>query len=97
MMVRIMERVVTHGTARHAITLAGYTVAGKTGTPQKGENKTMSKTKFMPSFVGVVPATHPRLAIVVMIDEPQGKHQGGSGPPPGFNLIARARVGRFGI
>src|SRR5262249_36672426 len=93
MMVRIMERVVTHGTARHAITLAGYTVAGKTGTPQKVENRTMSKTKFMPSFVGFVPATDPRLVIIVMIDEPQGKHQGGSVAAPVFNLVAEAALG----
>ena len=97
MMVRIMERVVTHGTARHAITLAGYTVAGKTGTPQKVENRTMSKTKFMPSFVGFVPATDPRLVIIVMIDEPQGKHQGGSVAAPVFNLIAEAALGDYAI
>src|SRR5262249_22379701 len=55
MMVRIMERVVTHGTARHAINLVGYTVAGKTGNPQKGGNKKKSDTKISPSVVGCVP------------------------------------------
>jgi len=97
MMVRIMERVVSHGTARRAINLAGYSVAGKTGTPQKVENKRMSKTKYMPSFAGFVPASDPRLAIVVMIDEPQGKHQGGSVAAPVFNLIAEAALGDFAI
>lgn len=97
MMVRVMERVVTHGTARHAINLTGYTVAGKTGTPQKVENKRMSQTKYMPSFVGFVPAADPRLAIVVMIDEPQGKHQGGSVAAPVFNLIAEAALGDYAI
>jgi len=97
MMVRIMERVVTHGTARRAINLTGYTVAGKTGTPQKVENKRMSQTKYMPSFAGLVPASDPRLAIVVMIDEPQGKHQGGSVAAPVFNLIAEAALGDYAI
>ncbi|HEY8459902.1 MAG TPA: penicillin-binding transpeptidase domain-containing protein, partial [Blastocatellia bacterium] len=97
MMVRIMERVVTHGTARHAINLAGYSVAGKTGTPQKVENKRMSQTKYMPSFAGFVPAADPRLAIVVMIDEPQGSHQGGSVAAPVFNLIAEAALGDYVI
>ncbi len=97
MMARIMERVVTHGTARHAINLAGYTVAGKTGTPQKLDNKKLSKTKYMPSFTGFVPATDPRLAIIVMIDEPQGKHQGGSVAAPVFNLIAEAALGDYAI
>jgi len=96
-MVRIMERVVTHGTARRAINLAGYTVAGKTGTPQKVENGKMSRTKYMPSFAGFVPAADPRLAIVVMIDEPQGKHQGGSVAAPVFNLIAEAALGDYAI
>jgi cell division protein FtsI (penicillin-binding protein 3) len=97
MMVRIMERVVTHGTARHAINLAGYSVAGKTGTPQKVENKKMSQTKYMPSFAGFVPAADPRLAIVVMIDEPEGSHQGGSVAAPVFNLIAEAALGDYVI
>ncbi|MCI0387444.1 MAG: transpeptidase family protein [Acidobacteria bacterium] len=97
LMVRLMERVVTHGTARHAINLTGYAVAGKTGTPQKVENKMMSQTKYMPSFVGFLPAADPRLAIVVMIDEPQGKHQGGSVAAPVFNLIAEAALGDYVI
>jgi cell division protein FtsI/penicillin-binding protein 2 len=97
MMVRIMERVVTHGTARHAINLAGYSVAGKTGTPQKVENGRMSRTKYMPSFAGFVPAAGPRLAIVVMVDEPEGNHQGGSVAAPVFNLIAEAALGDYVI
>jgi cell division protein FtsI (penicillin-binding protein 3) len=97
MMVRIMERVVTHGTARHAINLAGYSVAGKTGTPQKVENGRMSRTKYMPSFAGFVPAADPRLAIVVMVDEPEGNHQGGSVAAPVFNLIAEAALGDYVI
>lgn len=97
MMVRLMERVVTHGTARHAIDLAGYSVAGKTGTPQKVENKRVSHTKYMPSFAGFVPASDPRLAIVVMVDEPEGNHQGGSVAAPVFNLIAEAALGDYVI
>src|SRR5262245_44347241 len=97
MMVRIMERVVTHGTARHAINLVGYSVAGKAGTPQKVETGRMSRTKYMPSFAGFVPAADPRLAIVVMVDEPEGNHQGGSVAAPIFNLIAEAALGDYVI
>jgi cell division protein FtsI/penicillin-binding protein 2 len=97
MMTRLMERVVTHGTARHAINLAGYTVAGKTGTPQKVENGRMSHSKYMPAFVGFVPAADPRLAIIVMLDEPQGLHQGGSVAAPVFNLVAEAALGDYAI
>lgn len=91
----LMQRVVTHGTARHAIQLANYTAAGKTGTPQKVDGKAYSQTKFMPSFAGFVPATNPRFAIVVMVDEPVGAHQGGSVAAPIFNMIAQIALGDF--
>jgi cell division protein FtsI/penicillin-binding protein 2 len=96
-MTELLERVVTHGTARHAVRLSGYTAAGKTGTPQKVDEKTRaySKTKYMPSFAGFVPATNPRFTIVVMVDEPVGLYHGGSVAAPIFNLIAEAALGDF--
>ena len=93
----ILERVVTHGTARHAIQLSGYTVAGKTGTPQKVDERTgtYSDSKYMPSFAGFVPASNPRFAIIVMLDEPVGLYHGGSVAAPIFNLIAEAALGDY--
>ena len=97
-MTELLTRVVTHGTARHAIRLAGYTAAGKTGTPQKADGVHGYKTgKFMPTFAGFVPATNPRFAIIVMVDEPQGLHQGGSVSAPIFNLIAEAALGDYAV
>ncbi|MFN0087600.1 MAG: penicillin-binding protein [Blastocatellia bacterium] len=97
-MTGLLERVVTHGTARNAIHLTGYTAAGKTGTPQKADGVHGYKTgKFMPTFAGFVPATNPRFSIVVMVDEPQGLHQGGSVSAPIFNLIAEAALGDFAV
>jgi hypothetical protein len=57
----------------------------------------MSQTKYMPSFAGFIPIADPRLAIVVMIDEPEGNHQGGSVAAPVFNLIAEAALGDYVI
>lgn len=96
-MAGLMEAVVTRGTARHAIHINGYTAAGKTGTPQKVDpvTKKYSQSKFMPSFAGFVPATNPRFVIVVMLDEPQGAHQGGSVAAPVFNLVAQVALGDF--
>jgi len=97
-MAELMAAVVTRGTARHAIQINGYTAAGKTGTPQKVDPHTgkYSQSKFMPSFAGFVPATNPKFAIVVMLDEPQGAaHQGGSVAAPVFNLIAQTALGDF--
>ncbi len=94
-MSEILQRVVTQGTARHAVRLEGYTAAGKTGTPQKVDalTRTYSKTKYMPSFAGFVPATNPRFAIMVMIDEPVGLYYGASVAAPVFNQIAEVALG----
>ena len=48
----------------------GYTVAGKTGTAAKPERGGYSTSRYVASFVGVVPAKKPRLVILVSIDEP---------------------------
>jgi cell division protein FtsI/penicillin-binding protein 2 len=93
----LLERVVTHGTARHAIQLAGYTAAGKTGTPQKAVGRGYGAGKFMPTFAGFVPVQNPRFAIIVMVDEPVGLHQGGSVAAPVFNLIAEAALGDYAV
>ena len=68
--------VVLEGTGTQAA-IPGYTVAGKTGTAQKAENGRYV-TKYVASFVGLVPAKNPRLAILVMVDEPHGDIYGGS-------------------
>src|SRR5262245_64951803 len=97
MMAMNMELLVTHGSFPHAINLACYSVAAKTGTPQKVENGRMSRTKYMPSFAGFVPAVDPRLAIVVMVDEPVGNDKGGSVAEPVFKLIAEDALGDYVI
>lgn len=58
------------GTGTRAV-VADATVAGKTGTAQKYDPKTRSYSERTASFVGVVPAHAPKLAITVVIDEPQ--------------------------
>ena len=79
--------VVLEGTGTQAA-IPGYTVAGKTGTAQKAENGRYV-TKYVASFVGLVPAKNPRLAILVMVDEPHGDIYGGSVAAPAFSDIAR--------
>ncbi|MEP7269989.1 MAG: penicillin-binding protein [Acidobacteriota bacterium] len=95
----MLEQVVVSGTARHAVKLTGYTAAGKTGTPQKVDpvTKRYSNTKFMPTFAGFVPATNPRFAIIVMLDEPIGLHQGGQVSAPVFTRIAEAALLDYGV
>ena len=67
----------------------GYRVAGKTGTAWKAEDGGYSRTKYLSVFAGVVPATRPRLAIVVMVDEPTGAiYYGGDVAAPVFSAVA---------
>ena len=72
----IMQGVTEDGTAK-AAAIPGYPVAGKTGTAQKVTDGRYDPSKYLASFVGIVPANAPRLVIAVMIDEPQGIHYGG--------------------
>ncbi len=52
--------------------VAGYRVAGKTGTAWKAIPGGYSRDRYLSVFGGVVPASAPRLAVVVMVDEPSG-------------------------
>jgi cell division protein FtsI (penicillin-binding protein 3) len=81
---------VERGTGQEAA-LSGYLVAGKTGTAQKVDRETgrYSRTKVVASFVGYVPAENPRLAILVLIDEPQRSAWGGSVAAPVFRNVAQ--------
>ena len=86
-MMTMFRDVVLEGTGTQAA-IPGYTVAGKTGTAQKAE-KGRYVTKYVASFVGLVPAKRPRLAILVMVDEPHGDIYGGVVAAPAFRDIAR--------
>jgi len=85
---RMMEDVVIEGTGQEA-QLPGYTVAGKTGTAAKPDpSGGYSDTKYVASFVGMVPATNPRVVILVTVDEPAASIWGGVVAAPAFQQIA---------
>jgi len=69
--------------------LEGYSVAGKTGTASKPEKGGYSDSRYVASFVGVVPASAPRLVVLVSVDEPKGAIWGGVVAAPAFQEIAR--------
>ena len=88
-MLDMLRGVVIEGTGTEAA-IPGYTVAGKTGTAAKIDpDGRYSHTRYVASFVGLVPATKPRLVIMVMVDEPSGSIYGGTVAAPAFKQIAR--------
>jgi cell division protein FtsI (penicillin-binding protein 3) len=85
---RMMEDVVIEGTGQEA-QLPGYKVAGKTGTAAKPDpDGGYSTSRYVASFVGMVPASSPRLVIVVTVDEPAAAIWGGVVAAPAFQQIA---------
>ncbi|MBW3592557.1 MAG: penicillin-binding protein 2 [Actinobacteria bacterium] len=73
-----------------AAQVGGYTVAGKTGTAAKPDpvRGGYSNSRYVSSFVGFVPATDPRLVVLVTVDEPRGVIWGGTVAAPAFAEIA---------
>ncbi len=85
--VRMMETVVTQGGAKGAAIL-GYHVAGKTGTARKNGPRGYEQGHYNLLFAGVVPATNPRFAAVIVINDPQGgKYYGGLVAAPVFHHV----------
>ncbi len=87
-MLSMLRGVVLEGTGTEAA-IPGYTVAGKTGTAAKIDpDGRYSTSRYVASFVGLVPASKPRLVIMVMVDEPRASIWGGTVAAPAFRDIA---------
>jgi cell division protein FtsI (penicillin-binding protein 3)/stage V sporulation protein D (sporulation-specific penicillin-binding protein) len=87
---QMLTGVVQDGGTGVAAAIPGYTVAGKTGTAQKPNGHGgYSNTNFVASFVGMVPASKPRLVVLVTVDEPRGSIFGGTVAAPAFAAIAK--------
>ncbi len=83
---QLLEDVVADGTGRGA-QIPGYRLAGKTGTAQKTVDGRYVSDKHVASFVGYGPVDNPRLAILVVVDEPQGAYYGGVIAAPVFKRL----------
>jgi cell division protein FtsI (penicillin-binding protein 3) len=75
---RMLEEVVRPGGTGTKAAVDGYRIAGKTGTAWKAAEGGYSEDKYISIFAGLAPASHPRLATVVVIDEPTGELYYGS-------------------
>lgn len=83
----LLANVVEKGTGRRAETRY-YRVAGKTGTSQKaGPHGRYLKDQYFASFIGFAPLSDPKLAIIVIIDNPKDVIWGGAVAAPAFSQV----------
>jgi cell division protein FtsI (penicillin-binding protein 3) len=84
----MLESVVQPGGTAVRAQVLGYRVAGKTGTAHKLEGGSYAHDRYVSSFVGMAPASDPRLLVAVMIDEPEGReYYGGLVAAPVFRAV----------
>ena len=88
----ILQGVVDHGTGTTAA-IPGFAVAGKTGTAQKAGPGGYQPGRYVPNFVGFVPAESPRLVAVVVVEEPKGKYYARDVAAPLFARIVSQALG----
>jgi cell division protein FtsI (penicillin-binding protein 3) len=83
----MMEAVVNDGTGKSAM-VPGYRVAGKTGTARIAGKKGYEDKRYISSFVGIAPVSHPRLIVAVFIHDPtRGGYYGAQVAGPLFSKV----------
>ncbi|HEX8975038.1 MAG TPA: penicillin-binding protein 2 [Solirubrobacteraceae bacterium] len=93
----MLQGVLADGGTASGAAIPGYDLAGKTGTASVVVNGNYSSNKYIASFIGMVPASAPKLVVAVMVDEPQGSYYGGSVAAPAFQKIVGWAVPYLGI
>ncbi|MGM0594727.1 MAG: peptidoglycan D,D-transpeptidase FtsI family protein [Pseudomonadota bacterium] len=84
----MLVRVVQQGGTGTRAQVAGYQVAGKTGTVRKASAGGYNEENYLSVFAGMAPASRPRLAMVVMVDQPDdGEYYGGVVAAPVFSRV----------
>lgn len=93
----MLELAVSQGGTAPKAFVPGYRVGGKTGTAHKLEGG-LYANKYVASFVGLAPASDPRLVVAVMIDEPSGAiYYGGDVAGPVFSRVMAGALRTLGI
>ena len=88
MLLQMMEEVVGSGGTAKQAAVAGYRIAGKTGTVKKNVDGGYQNDDYMAIFAGIAPVSNPRLVMAVVIDEPtQNGYYGGQVAAPVFQEV----------
>ena len=83
----MLGKVVAEGSGRRAA-IPGYRVMGKTGTALKAIPGGYAEDRYLSLFAGIAPASAPRFALLVLIDEPRaGDTAGGKVAAPVFAKV----------
>jgi cell division protein FtsI (penicillin-binding protein 3) len=93
----MLRGVLADGGTASGAAIPGYDMAGKTGTASVVVNGKYSKSDYIASFIGMVPASNPKLVVAVVVDAPQTDIYGGSVAAPAFQRIVGWAVPHFGI
>lgn len=97
-MLNLLESVVAKGGTGRPAHIPGYRVAGKTGTAKIVGKSGYEKHRYVASFVGIAPASHPYLVVAVVIRDPKGKrYLGGDVAGPVFKKIMEGALHLFNV
>jgi cell division protein FtsI (penicillin-binding protein 3) len=87
-MLELLESVFAKGGTAQTVSVAGYRIAGKTGTAKLAGGGGYLNHRYSSSFIGIAPVNQPRLVVAVVIHDPQGKnYYGGLVSGPAFQKI----------
>lgn len=90
----VLEGVVSEGGGKNAY-VAGYRIAGKTGTSEKLPR---GSGEYVASFIGFAPADNPQIAVIVLLDNPKGdNYYGGMIAAPVVGSIIQESLRYMGI
>ncbi len=92
----MMEHVVSEGTGKNAY-VAGFRLAGKTGTSEKLAGGGKKEGKYVASFVCFAPANDPKISMLIVIDEPVGEINGGQIATPVAAEVAEATLNYLNV
>lgn len=92
----MLRDVVREGTGTNA-QIAGYAVAGKTGTAQIVEHGEYQQGEYIASFIGIVPADRPQYVVLINVERPRGAYYGGIVAAPAFRELALRVLWREGV
>lgn len=97
-MLALLESVVAKGGTGEKAAIPDYRVAGKTGTAWIAVPNGYDHHRFVSSFVGIAPASHPRFVVAVVIHDPKGKdHLGGYVAGPVFRKVMEGTLHNLNV